>query len=339
MTVPTPFRSILLLLVLTALTLPAGGQETGQPSWVLYGLGMKAYEERAFDRAILHFREAIRRRGIFPEAEWMLGRSLAFGGDSTLVRRQLEKALSQADLLQISETRYEILYQLAELAATTPGPDRERIRAQEMNYLLEILKDDPAYARAVKDNLLGGYNRAFLEPGPRPWGLDKVLLLYRDRLGFSQAAHRRLAKLYYDSGAYNKSLNHSLMILISLYSEVSFRYRDLDPLFQYRSIQDLQDKISLEFQVYRGYLQYLADQRTWEVLDLVADCLGALARRMEADTPQVLEEYNSYYTYLGLENKAQLLAQLRARGEEIRSIRTDLVRKMLSRGILLEEIF
>ncbi|OHD14933.1 MAG: hypothetical protein A2Z96_04685 [Spirochaetes bacterium GWB1_48_6] len=323
---------LLLLVFLMGNPVLSFTQDTNQPSWVLYGKGLRAYEERVFDQALLYFRAAIKKRGIFPEAEIMVARSLGIGGDNTIKQRQLEKAYEQKDLLDNPNDKYVILYELADLASQEVGPDGEKIKQKEKNFLLEILNDDKVFQKAESENLLGAYNKSLLDRSVQPLGLDKILTLYRDKLTFSLEAHKRLARIYFDAGAYNKSLNHSLMIFISFYTELTQRYLDFDPSFKYTGLRDFHEKIFVDLSLYKPFLQFIAQAGILDNLELISSSLDNISQRLN----QAPEDFTKFYTYLGFSAAQELQAQLKERSMEIISLRQDLIRRLLSRDMVLE---
>lgn len=330
-------------LILVLLFLPLGGysQNMRFPSWVLYGMGAQAYENRQFDQALLYFREAIKVRGIFPEAEIMAGRIYGIGGDQTLRKRQLEKAYSQKEMLEVKEDQYEILYQLAELADQRTGPDKGKLRQEVIDGLLLILKDDQVFQKAEKGQLTFAYARALLETNGPAVGLDRILLLYRDRLTFSLRAHVWLSQLYFEGEAYNKSLSHSLMVFVSLYSELLDRLREYEPIWQFKSLKEYHELVFSGLQIYKPSLEYMESSALLETLSLIAANLKGIANRLQSD-PSKLRLYEFLLPALGdgvarepeegLKVKA-LIERLNLRGIEVENLKSLLIRDLISQGI------
>jgi len=194
------------------------------------------------------------------------------------------------------------------------------------------LNDDKVFQKAESENLLGAYNKSLLDRSVQPLGLDKILTLYRDKLTFSLEAHKRLARIYFDAGAYNKSLNHSLMIFISFYTELTQRYLDFDPSFKYTGLRDFHEKIFVDLSLYKPFLQFIAQAGILDNLELISSSLDNISQRLN----QAPEDFTKFYTYLGFSTAQELQAQLKERSMEIISLRQDLIRRLLSRDMVLE---
>jgi hypothetical protein len=174
------------------------------PSWVLFGLGQQAYEQKRFGEAAVYFRRAVDRRGIYPEAEAALARIAAQGEGAALQEAQLQKALDERGLLQVPDDKYALLYALADLRLRTdPGVSMEKGEAA-LETWREILQDDQAYQAVETSGGLDGYYNALMArntplnlktaDGPsltqNLTGLNRLLYLYRHPLGFSPRGWR-----------------------------------------------------------------------------------------------------------------------------------------------------
>lgn len=247
----------LVLLGLT-LVLPLGAQTpapepTSLPSWVLFGLGQKAYEEKRFGEATVYFRQAIDRRGVYPEAEAALARIAAQGEGLALLEAQLLKALDERGLLQVPDDRYALLYALADLRLRLDqGRSVEKGEAA-LETWREILHDDEAYQAVEQSGGLDGYYKALLDrpsvvtlktaTGPSITeslvGLNKLLYLYRHPLGFSLKAHQEIAALSVTNKAYKKAVGHSLFALTGIFSTIIAQVQVIHPDYVFRNLEEL----------------------------------------------------------------------------------------------------
>ncbi len=213
------------------------------PSWVLFGLGQQAYEQKRFGEAAVYFRRAVERRGIYPEAEAALAKIAGQGEGAALQEAQLQKALDEQGLLQVPDDKYALLYALADLRLRTdPGLSVEKGEAALETWRL-ILKDDVPYQAAESSGGLEGYYNALMAEntpvklktatGPslteNLGGLNRLMFLYQQPLGFSLRAHQEIAALSVTNKAYKQAIAHSLFALVGIFSTVIEQVRALHP--------------------------------------------------------------------------------------------------------------
>lgn len=245
--------SLFLLSLLSPLVAQKAPEPDRLPSWVLFGLGQKAYEEKRFGDATVYFRQAVDRKGIYPEAEAALARIAAQGGGSALQEAQLLKALDERGLLQVPDDKYALLYALADLRLKSDRQTSVEKGEAALETWREILKDDAAYRAVEESGGLDGYYNALMQPasevnlktatGPSITqnlvGLNRLMYLYRHPLGFSLRAHQEIAALSVANKAYKKAVGHSLFALTGILSTVLDQVRVVHPDYVFRSLDDL----------------------------------------------------------------------------------------------------
>ena len=223
------------------------------PSWVLFGLGQQAYEQKRFGEAAVYFRRAVDRRGIYPEAEAALAKIASQGEGSALQQAQLQKALDERGLLQVPDDKYALLYSLADLQLRgDPGLSVEKGEAA-LETWREILNDDQPYQAVEASGGLEGYYNALMvrntpvnlktATGPSLTqnliGLNRLLYLYRHPLTFSLKAHQEIASLSVVNKAYKQAIAHSLFALVGIFSTVIEQVRVYHPEYSFRGLDDL----------------------------------------------------------------------------------------------------
>jgi hypothetical protein len=251
-------RTLGLLFVLCVLSpglfAQASASEPDQlPSWVLYGLGQKAYEDKKFGEATVYFRKAVDRRGIYPEAEAALARIAGQGEGTALQEAQLLKALDERGLLQVPDDKYNLLYALADLRLRSDDGKSVEKGEAALETWREILQDDKAYKAVDEGGGLDGYYKALMDKpnvvnlktatGPSLTqnlvGLNKLLYLYHHALGFSLRAHQEIAALSVTNKAYKKAVGHSLFALVGIFSTTIEQVQDIHPEYQFRTLDEL----------------------------------------------------------------------------------------------------
>jgi hypothetical protein len=216
---------ILLLIPLLGWAQSPPSEPDKLPSWVLFGLGQQAYEDKRFGEATVYFRQ----------------------------EAQLQKALDERGLLVVPDDRYALLYALADLRLRADrGTSVEKGEAA-LETWREILQDDKAYRNVEESGGLEGYYNALMAKstivnlktatGPGLMenlvGLNRLLYLYRHPLGFSLRAHQEIAALSVTNKAYRKAVSHSLFALTGIFSTVIDQVRVLHPDYVFRSLDEL----------------------------------------------------------------------------------------------------
>ncbi len=221
------------------------------PSWVEFGRGEMAVQEKHYGQAVNDFRKAIERKGIYPEAEWKLAEVAGINGDPLVEAQLLRHALGEAGLLAVPDDKWAILYTLAKVEKQLPSPGLEK-KSLAMDTYREILSQDPDYEALEAGTGLGGYDAAFFtKPGRFVYqstgkesftsqltGLNRVLYLYHHPVDFSLKAHQELAKLYLENHAWDQAEVHALYALTAIFSTVIDAVQAQQPDYVFHSLND-----------------------------------------------------------------------------------------------------
>ena len=244
------------LLFVLCLMVPLAGQVPSEPaslpSWVLLGLGKRMAEQHLYGDAMVSLRKSVDRRGVFPEAEVQLATIAGLNGNPALQESLLEKALSEAGLLQVTDDRYTILYALADLRLKTEVLSGKLKGAQALETWREILQDDKVYQKVQDSGGLEGYFRALmatpspisLKTSPSPglaetfFGLNRVLYLYRHPLTFSLKAHQNIAAVSLENKAYKVAAAESLFAFTGILSTVIEEVKVFHPDYVFRDLKE-----------------------------------------------------------------------------------------------------
>jgi len=244
------------LLFVLCLMVPLAGQVPSEPaslpSWVLLGLGKRMAEQHLYGDAMVSLRKSVDRRGVFPEAEVQLATIAGLNGNPALQESLLEKALSEAGLLQVTDDRYTILYALADLRLKTEVLSGKLKGAQALETWREVLQDDKVYQKVQDSGGLEGYFRALmatpspisLKTSPSPglaetfFGLNRVLYLYRHPLTFSLKAHQNIAAVSLENKAYKVAAAESLFAFTGILSTVIEEVKVFHPDYVFRDLKE-----------------------------------------------------------------------------------------------------
>jgi tetratricopeptide (TPR) repeat protein len=194
--------------------------ETAQ-SWLLYEKGLHLFEEKEYGAALNHFNKLVERHGVYPEAEYWIGRVFEKEGEFILAEKQYLKALEAVRVLHIPGDKYEIEYRLAELYKNREDFD------SYSQILGSIVLDELAENQLAMANEESAVNTLKKE------GIDRMLLLFRHKFTYSVDAFNQLGIFYYKRGNYRAATARLIFPVLSFFS-ISIDYlRELDPAFSY----------------------------------------------------------------------------------------------------------
>lgn len=216
------------------------------PSWVAYQRGRLAFSQGRWAEAVQHFRLALERRSVFPEADWYLGRVYLAQGELSSAQRHFEAALADADFLRFAEDRYAILYDYDDLLALGSGPERLQRRVALLRE--QILLSRPTEQRPVAGGLVSQaeaerqrFLNAFLEAytgraEERREALDRALFLFRPPADYTREALIRLAQIGVAGGEVlgpRQAAAYSLHAVLMGFTQAIAELQDQDPDFQF----------------------------------------------------------------------------------------------------------
>lgn len=146
---------------------------------------------------------------VLPEADFLEGEIYEAEGETAFALHWYTKAWENRDFFDIPDTRYTLLYRMADLARLTgdyPGAEK---------YLLLVLSDDPVFGTPDRESpTLTAMKRTLVTEGD----VDKFLLLYRHNARFALKAYQDLALLYSDESLFNSNRALSASVLATLIS-------------------------------------------------------------------------------------------------------------------------
>jgi tetratricopeptide (TPR) repeat protein len=228
-------KTLIIFFILFSLSLPLFSQEgsdseiitagieelDSMETWLLYEKGLFSYNQRQYGKSLSFFNKLIERHGVYPEAEYWIGRVFEQEGEYILAEKQYQKALEAERILLIPEEKYEIMYRLGELYKNREDYDNYR------QMLNSIILDE------LESNQLALSNENAVINTLKRDGIDRTLLLFRHSFTYSIEAFNQLGVYYYKTGDYKAATSRLVYPLLSLFS-LSIEYlRKMDPSFIY----------------------------------------------------------------------------------------------------------
>ncbi len=200
----------------------------------------------------------IEKRKNFPEAEMILAQVYKIEGEYTFAQNYLLKALQAEDLLNIPAQKYDILYDLADIAINKGNKENYE------KYLLLIIASDGLY----KGKTLTTSMLKMIKENDNDL-MDKYFSMYRDDSIATLTAFMKLSDLYISDNDVENALTMSLYASIISFSRIISVINQRDSDFIYRSFKDTMKKVT-EFP---DIEEWMEKKNIWRTFYITADLL------------------------------------------------------------------
>lgn len=202
-----------------------------------------------FDNNIENIRSYIKKIEIFPEAYRLIGDIYKLEGEYNFAEDYYTLALDNADILDIPNQKYEILYMLAQISKLEGNLPQMETR------LLNILVDDNFYKdKALFNSMMGTIKQN------KKGSLEKFFTLYRASSFYCLNAYNELVQYYIDVGEKDKALNLSALTVLTGFTKVYDILKSRNPEYEY-------ENINLYFQelaFYPDVIEWGVDNLVWK---------------------------------------------------------------------------
>ena len=189
-----------------------------------------------FDDSITNLLIYLENSTAFPEAHKLIGDIYKLEGEYQFAEEYYLMALDKADVLDIPDEKYEILYMLADISRLEDDFPKMEVR------LLNILSEDNNYKdSALKRAMTGTISNNKSD------SMEKFFNLYRADSYNSINAYNQLAEYYYNAKKLDKALDFSCLAAITSFTRIieiitsrnsTYEYEGLASFFQEASMYD-----------------------------------------------------------------------------------------------------
>ncbi len=178
-----------------------------------------------FNNSISNLHEYLVKLRSYPEADFLLAKIYRLEGEYDLSMDYLENARVSSGILDVPSEKYDILYEMADLAGI-----QKNMQVYEKTLLL-IVEGDGFY----KDSTL---HRAFLRTMnvKRSDNADRFFMLYRADALNSMKAYNLLSNFYKDSGKKKDALLMNALGTLTGFTHVLSILQSRDPEYSYTTI-------------------------------------------------------------------------------------------------------
>jgi len=267
----------------------AVGQDRQSAAWLVFEKANAAMSSKEFGQALQLYKDAISMAGIFPEAELAVGDIYFEEGEIDLARTQYEKAYNLRSAFYIPDTRYDVLYKLADLYEV------EELYNQMESSLGSIVDDDRRFAETSTYRLQTQVVKNYLDNG-----LDRILVLYSFEDSITARAHSKLGWFYYRTGRNTQAISHLLYSVIYRVTRMKTWLHDRDVDYQFTNLPDLLESIATT----RDLASYADDTEFYKDLYYLAGATYADGYAQQAATLwRIISGSPLAGTYQGLSGK------------------------------------
>lgn len=185
-----------------------------------------------FHDSLMALASFVEYRRYFPEAEYWIAKVYVTEGEYDIARKQLEKAVSYSDSLDLSEFAFEIRYLLADIEKT-----KKRWVPMETAYQA-ILAQDKLFADESQRSLREAMKRCVTTEG-----IEKFLVLYRHDAFFAAKAYADMGEFYYKSGRFSPAIDRLMLAASVLTTKLISGIAQDDADYRYSNLKEFLEKV------------------------------------------------------------------------------------------------
>ena len=162
----------------------------------------------------------------YPEADYLLGKLYIFEGEYTVADKYLTNAWLNAGILDIPDQKFDILYQMANLAKLQKNDEK-----YEKSLLLIIADDNYIKPDGTDDIFIKAVKQSIARDDTT---IDKLFTLYRSKAYTSLNAYYLLADYYASKGNSDKALSMSTLATLISFTRIyeAVAARDMEYKFE-----------------------------------------------------------------------------------------------------------
>lgn len=209
------------------------------------------YFENSMNNLLIYLNESM----FFPEAQKLIGDIYKLEGEYDFAEEYYLSALENADVFDIPDEKYVILYLLAEISRLKNDFDKMETR------LLNILASDVNY---LDKNLISSMLNTI--KSPKKGAMEKFFSLYRADSYFFIDAYNQLAEYYYDKGEIQKSLEFAALSAVTSFSKMAEILEDRNVDFEYATFSNFLQEAAF----YDDIVEWGRKSKAWQSFNILA---------------------------------------------------------------------
>lgn len=175
-----------------------------------------------FEDSINNLLTYLENSSAFPEAHKLIADIYKLEGEYQFAEEYYLMALDKADVLDIPDEKFEILYMLADISRLQGDYEKMEVR------LLNILAEDKNYMDSALKRAMNGTIAANKNDS-----MEKFFNLYRSNSYNSISAYNQLAEYYHDAGQMDKALEFASLSSITSFSRINEILYSRNSVYEY----------------------------------------------------------------------------------------------------------
>ena len=208
-----------------------------------------------FEDSIKNLLEYLENSMAFPEAHKIIGDIYKLEGEYQFAEEYYMMALDKADVFDISDEKYEILYMLAEISRLEDDLPKMEIR------LLNVLSEDKNYKDAALKRAMIGTISANKKDS-----MEKFFNLYRANSYNSISAYNQLAEYYHDAHKLEKAIEFASLAVITSFTRINEILNSRNSVFEYENLSGFMQEASM----YEDIIEWGSQNSAWKSFNLLA---------------------------------------------------------------------
>ena len=193
-----------------------------------------------------------------PEADRLIGRIYILEGEYALSKQYLMNAWKNAALLDVPDERYDILYELSDIAFIEKDFDD-----YEKDLLLIVKNDSLLKNKAFEDAF------TFIVQNREAGSMEKFFTLFRSEDYTALASYFKLAAYYEERGFSDKALKAFALGTLTAFTKMYNTVKARDPEFEYQNLSLLFTEIAR----FSDIVDWASSQGIWKAFSDFADCM------------------------------------------------------------------
>ena len=222
----------------------------------IIGRYLKYYGGEYFDNSAKKLLSFIKNHRTYPEADYLKGKIYQLEGEFDFAEKLFLQAYKSAEILDIPDQKYDILYSLSDIAYT------QKNNKKYEEYLLMILSQDTAF----KDtSLLNSMNSVI--QSPKTDSMEKFFLMYRSENYRLLNAYFKLSEYYLSKNEKQKALNAVSLGALTGFTKIYEVVSKRNPEFEYLGFQKLLDEAAS----YDDLIEWGKNNNVWKGFNVFAE--------------------------------------------------------------------
>lgn len=211
--------------------------------------------EAYFDDNIENLLTYLKKIEFYPEAHKLIGDIYKIEGEYEFAEMYYKNAIDNADVLDVVDERYEILYQLADISRLKGDENEMETR------LLGILSEDVYFTkRTLPENMVSFIRKNKADT------FEKYFQMYRADNYYMMNAYVQLSDYYFKKGQMDRALQFCTLATITGFTKIESVISKRDISFEYTDFKSLLQQASF----YDDIIKWGVDNNFWKTLNMLA---------------------------------------------------------------------